>query len=101
MRRAVIALLCASALLLAFIAGTASHAPARPAPMPAVAVCAFDGGGMAVAGSVTRTRDGRPWLCTDDGYLVPWRTPAVTCPTEDSCRPTWIAGRWIVLPDHP
>lgn len=49
---------------------------ARPAPMPAVAVCAFDGGGLAVAGSVTTTDDSRAWLCTDDGALVPWHGPA-------------------------
>jgi len=47
-------------------------APVSRSPMPAVAVCAFDGGGMAVAGSVTRTSDGQPWLCTDDGTLIPW-----------------------------
>jgi len=96
----------AAAFITAVLAGLFTSAALaghhdQPAPMPAVAVCAFDGGGMAVAGSVTRTRDGRPWLCTDDGYLVPWHAPAAACPTEDSCRPAWIAGRWIVLPDRP
>ena len=76
MRRAA-ALAAASVMLLAGLA--TAHTASHPhAPMPAVAVCAFDGGGLAVAGSVTRTRDGRLWRCTDDGYLVPFhgRIPA-------------------------
>ena len=42
------------------------------APYGPAAVCHFDGGGTSTAGSVTVTGDGRPWLCTDDGYLIPW-----------------------------
>lgn len=43
-----------------------------PAPCQYPAVCHFDGGGVSAIGSVTRTSDGRSWLCTDDGRLVPW-----------------------------
>jgi hypothetical protein len=48
------------------------HLPPASCQYPAPAVCHFDGGGLSLAGSVTRTRDGRPWLCTDDGQLTPW-----------------------------
>jgi hypothetical protein len=67
--RTLITLLLASLLM-----ASVPFIPARPhtAPMPVVAVCAFDGGGLSVAGSVTRTDDGRRWLCTDDGNLVPF-----------------------------
>jgi hypothetical protein len=63
-------------------------APAHAAPMRAAAVCTFDGGGVSVAGSVTRTSDGRAWLCTDDGDLVPWGLPVIAggvCSMQGVC----------------
>jgi hypothetical protein len=56
-------------------ASMASARTSLPATVRTVAICTFDGGGMAVTGSVTRTDDGRAWLCTDDGNLVPCDLP--------------------------
>jgi hypothetical protein len=57
-------------------------------PVRPVAACTFDGGGTSAAGSVTRTSDGRTWLCTDDGDLVPWDLPVISggvCSMQGVC----------------
>jgi hypothetical protein len=78
---------------LALLSGPTAAATA-PAVRPA-AVCTFDGGGWSAAGSVTRTSDGRAWLCTDDGDLVPWGRPAIAggvCSMPGVCAPDPLAA---------
>lgn len=66
--------LIACIIALAAIAGLAAFAiGSRPGqPQHYVTTCSFDGGGSAVSGSVSRTSDGRTWLCTDNGTIIPW-----------------------------
>jgi hypothetical protein len=67
MFRTVIRTILAGVMLSGLILAAGTPSAAGPA-----AACTFDGGGTAVAGSVTQTGDGRAWLCTDDGRLISW-----------------------------